>query len=63
MKREILEPKLKIVSAIKGHKRGSYKSRPASADSRKLVSSVIRSVEFKEKHYFELTNGNLILET
>ena len=48
---------------IKGHKRGLYTSRLASTDSRKLVSSVIRSVEFKEKHYFELTNGNLILET
>ena len=57
-----LEPKLKIMSMIKGHRRRSYKSRPAIADSGKLVLSVIRSVEFKEKRYFELTNGNLILE-
>ena len=61
-KGEILEPRLKIMSAIKGHTRGSYKSRPASANSGKLVSSVVRSVEFKQQRYFELMNGNLILE-
>ena len=55
--------KLTIRSVTEGHKRGPYKSRPASADSGKLVSSVVRSVEFKQKHYFELTDGNLILET
>ena len=50
------------MSAIKCHKRGPYKSRPASDGSGKLVPSVDRSMEFKQKRYSELTNGNLILE-
>ena len=63
LKGEILEPKLIIRSAIVGKQRGPYKSRLESANSGKLVSSVVRSVEFNQKRYFELTNGNLILET
>ena len=50
------------MSGIKGHKRGSHKSRPEIANSGKLVLLVIRNVEFKEKLYFDLRNGNLIME-
>ena len=62
MKGEILEPKLVILNANEGSKRGPYKSRAASTDSVKIASSVVKYVEIKGKCYLKLTNSNMLQE-
>ena len=62
LKGEILQPKLIIMKASEGNKRGPYKIRATSAKSVKIVSSVVGYVDFKGEQYFQLTNGNLLPE-
>ena len=62
LKGEILEPKLIIMNAGKGSKRGPYKIRAPGNEGTKIATSVVSYVEFKGKRYFQLTNGNMLPE-
>ena len=57
-----MEPKLIIKEATEGSKRGPYKPRETVADGVKGLLSVASYKTFKDKRYFKLTNGNLLLE-
>ena len=62
LKGEILEPKLIIMNAGKGSKRGPYKIRARDNEGTKIVTSVVSYVEFKGKRYFQLATGNMLPE-
>ena len=62
LKKNIYEPKMKILASVTGKPRGKYKTRERHDEGSKIISSVLETVEYERDSYMMLTNGTLIPE-
>lgn len=59
---EVLEPEIKTWSVQKGGKRSLYKDRVRATNITKIVSSVVRTVQFLGRQFIKLASENLLLD-